>query len=163
VDANLTGKRVLLVSDNDRLARAIELTLNESLKVQVASFWSGSPGQGENLVEANGHDLIVLALSSPTSEPIVFLRRASLIERVGQVPLLIISDRRFYADLDNQVFHLDFPFDAGDLLHKVEVILDGGLEPALLDARRSRSRASLAKSRLRRGEAKPTPLSGDGV
>jgi hypothetical protein len=66
-------------------------------------------------------------MSSPTSEPVVALSRASLAGQIGQVPLLIISDRPFQSDPDDRIIHLDFPFDIDGLHDKVEKILQDRL------------------------------------
>jgi len=139
--ADLAGKRVLVLSDNDGLSRAIELNLERS-DLEVVKFALSSPrrqrcsepassrayqgieGQGSQN-EVGDFDLIVVAMSSPTSEPVVALSRASLTGQIGQVPLLIISDRPFQSDLDDQIIHLDFPFDIDRLHDKVEEILQG--------------------------------------
>jgi hypothetical protein len=76
-------------------------------------------------------DLIVVAMSSPSSEPVVALSRASLAGRIGQVPLLIISDRPFHSEPDDQITHLDFPFDIDRLHDKVREILQKNPEPTL--------------------------------
>jgi len=68
-------------------------------------------------------DLIVVAMSSPTSEPVVALARASLAGQIGQVPLLIISDRPFHSDPNDRIIHLDFPFDIDGLCDKVKEVL----------------------------------------
>jgi hypothetical protein len=127
--ANLAGKRVLVLSDNDGLSRAIELNLEHS-DLQVVKFALSSPRQrcpeerrAGSQNEVSDFDLIVVAMSSPTSEPVVALYRASLTGRIGQVPLLIISDRPFHSDPDDRIIHLDFPFDIDGLHDKVEEIL----------------------------------------
>ena len=123
--ADLAGKRVLVLSDNDGLSRAIELNLKHS-HLKVVKLVPSSLGQQGNQAEVGDFDLIVVAMSSPTSEPVVALARTSLAERIGQVPLLIISDRPFHSDPDDQIIHLDFPFDIDGLHDKVQEILQRG-------------------------------------
>jgi hypothetical protein len=136
--ANLAGKRVLVLSDNDGLSRAIELNLERS-HLEVVKFALSSPRprypehtssracrgvEGwESQNEVGDFDLIVVAMSSPASEPVVALYRASLVGQIGQVPLLIISDRPFQSDPGDRIIHLDFPFDIDGLHDKVEKIL----------------------------------------
>jgi DNA-binding response OmpR family regulator len=134
--ADLARKRVLVLSDNDGLSRAIESNLNSHL--EVVRLTLSSPGQRESQAELGDFDMIVVAMSLPTSEPVVALARASLAGRIGQVPLLIISDRPFHSDLDDQIIHLDFPFDIGGLHDKVKEILQRGSEPSLTSAHRPR-------------------------
>jgi DNA-binding response OmpR family regulator len=128
VSADLAGKRVLVLSDNDRLSRAIELNLKYS-HLEVMRLALSSQGQEESQTEIGDFDLIVMAMSSSTSEPIVTLARASLVGQIGQVPLLIISDRPFHSDPDDQVIHLNFPFDIDGLHDKVKEILQRDSEP----------------------------------
>ncbi len=120
--ADLAGKRVLVLSDNDGLSKAIELNLERS-DLKVVRFALTSVERRKNQVEVGDFDLIVLAMSLPTSEPVVALARASLARRIGQVPILIISDRPFYSDPDDQITHLDFPFDIDRLHDTIEAIL----------------------------------------
>ncbi len=136
--ADLAGKRVLVLSDNDGLSRAIELNLKQNNHLEVVRLALNSPGQrhleGQRAETQNGgedFDLIVVAMSSPTSEPIVALARASLAGRIGQVPLLIISDRPFQSDPDDQILHLEFPFEIESLQDKVREILQRDSEPTL--------------------------------
>ncbi len=119
-------KRILVLSDDDRLSRAIALNLTNP-QVEIARFMvNGAHGEGKRHGQAAiGHcDLIVMAMSSPSSEPVVVLGKASLGGRIGQVPLLIISDRPFDSDADNKITHLDYPFDANHLGHVVKDILE---------------------------------------
>jgi hypothetical protein len=74
--------------------------------------------------------LIIVAASLPSSEPVVALARASLAARIGEVPLLIISDRPFPPDPVDRIAHLDFPFDIGGLHNSIQDILNR--EPGLL-------------------------------
>ena len=120
---NLAGKRVVVLSDNDALAQAIEVALGKCLNLSMVRFVSSSAKQWMGQVRNNDFDLIVVATSLPTSEPLVMLIRASLAQQIGQVPLLIVSDRPFDPDMDNRFFHLDFPVGAGELRDKVKEIL----------------------------------------
>ena len=121
--ADLAGKRVLVLSDNDGLSRAIELNLNIRLDVEVVTLAPSSLEQRGGPAENGDPDLVVVAMSSPTSEPVVALTKASLTGWVGQVPLLIISDRPFRSDPEAQITHLDFPFDIDKLHDKVQELL----------------------------------------
>jgi hypothetical protein len=127
-------KRVFVVSDNDGLARAILLNLKACFEADVVLIAPNLPDAKENLVSAGDCDLIIVATSSPTSEPVVALAKASLTERVGQVPLLIISDRPFDPDLDAQIAHLDFPFSLGELHSAVQELLPKESDAALANA-----------------------------
>jgi DNA-binding response OmpR family regulator len=122
VIADLAGKRILVLSDNEGLSKAIELALSNG-HLEVVSFALSFTRQWKSEVEKGGFDLIVLAVSSLNSEPVVDVFMAALAEQIGQVPLLIISDGPSRSDLENQIFHLDFPFDIHALYDKVDEIL----------------------------------------
>ncbi len=119
---DLAGKRVLVLSDNNGLSRVIEFSL-ENDGLEVIKSVSGSWQQGEWQSEVADVDLIIVAMSSPASQPAAVLARASVAGRVGQVPLLLISDRPFHSDSEDQIAHLDFPFEIDGLYDKVEEIL----------------------------------------
>ncbi len=119
---DLAGKRVLVLSDNNGLSRVIEFSL-ENDGLEVIKSVSGSWQQGGWQSEVADVDLIIVAMSSPASQPAAVLARASVAERVGQVPLLLISDRPFHSDSEDQIAHLDFPFEIDGLYDKVEEIL----------------------------------------
>jgi hypothetical protein len=121
--AGLAGKRVLVLSDNEGLSRAIKLNLNSSLEIKIIKYTSELPEKWDTQTKMNDFDLIVLAMSSPTSEPVVALAKASLIGQIGQTPLLIISDRPFDSEPEHRITHLNFPFDIDKLCRQVNEIL----------------------------------------
>ncbi len=116
-------KKVLILSDNEGLSRAIELNLNSRLEVKIIKFAHKSPEKWKSHTEADDFDLIVLAMSSPSSEPVVALAKASLTRQIGHTPLLIISDRPFNSEPEHQITHLNFPFDIDKLCNQVDEIL----------------------------------------
>jgi len=115
-------KKVILLSDDDSLTRVVELALNKRLVTKIGKISSEGT---ENLIEACDFDLIIVAASSPTSEPVVILAQASLARCIGRVPILIISDKPFQPDPDARIYHLDFPFKLPTLYSTVEEILQG--------------------------------------
>ncbi|HNT73638.1 MAG TPA: hypothetical protein PKH77_01325 [Anaerolineae bacterium] len=123
-NAEATEKKVLVLSDNETLAQVIEFSLRNGLKtIQVRSLVMSVPQERQDHDADNAPDLIVVAMSSPSNEPVVALARASLGSYIGRVPILIISDKCFQADLAVQIAHLDFPFVIGMLNDKVNDIL----------------------------------------
>jgi len=117
------GKKVLVLSDSDGLSRAIEANLTNHLEAEIVRLISDPSVRQTCERREDKFDLIVVAMISPTNEPIVALARAALTDRIGQVPLLIVSDRPFKADPDDQISHLDFPFDVDRLHAQVEQAL----------------------------------------
>jgi hypothetical protein len=124
---DLTGKKALIISDNGGLARVVELNLSIRLGMHVSKYETGTVDQGFT----GDLDLLVLAISSPSKEPIVELARASLVERIGRVPLLIISDRPFRSEPGEPIVHLDFPFSIDALEAKAREVLSKNEQPDL--------------------------------
>ncbi len=114
-------KRMLVVSDNPTMARTIEVVAGEEWVVAKAVL----PNQDrrDKPEEYGCPDLIVVALSSTASEPIVALAQAQAICHVGQVPVLIISDRQFDSDPDTRIAFLDFPFSVDELGDRLAAML----------------------------------------
>lgn len=123
VGSSLRGKRVLILSDNEGLSRAIALNLRSCLEVKIARWEPESPQSWRRRPEDDSFDLMIVAVSSHTSEPVVTLARASLAGSIGQIPLLIISDRPFDSAPDDRITHLDFPFDIERLCLTVREML----------------------------------------
>jgi len=119
-------KKVLVVSDGDRLFEVIKINL-EKIPVAVDRIENASNGNGHRLSNVEQYNLIVVASGSSTSEPVVSLFNASLTKQIGQIPLLIISDRQFDANESGQIFHLDFPFNATELRKKVKQLVKNSL------------------------------------
>lgn len=119
----IKAKRVVVLSDHNLIFRAIQLALDNWLEVEVldpAQELSQGPGAQSSL---GACDLIVVAASSPSTEPVVALVRSSLVDRIGQTPLLIISDRPFAAVPEARISHLRFPFDPAQLRDAIRGIL----------------------------------------
>jgi hypothetical protein len=125
VSVDLVGKRIAVLSDNDGLAQAIQMSLGRCLKSEIVGYVSNSLVSGKNEIGNDKFDLILVAVSLPTSEPVVMLTRAALAQEIGQVPLLIVSDRPFDPGENGRFFHLDFPVNANRLRDKVKEILQG--------------------------------------
>ena len=121
--SDLAGKKILVVSDDAKLSRAIELNLGNPGGMQVVCPESELVPWGVSTWGNDDIDLLVVATSSPSSEPVVMLARAALTDRVGLVPLLIISDRPFVADSEARIDHLAFPFCPVELYDTVSGIL----------------------------------------
>ena len=121
---NKTSKQAVVLCDNDLLFDVIKLNLQQ-IQVRPVRHKTGSPTHHlEEQSKAGDFDLIIVAISLPNGEPVVTLFEASLTKHIGQIPLLIISDRKFDSNLDDRIFHLTFPFDASDLRNTVQIALD---------------------------------------
>lgn len=122
--ADETTKRVLVVSDDSRLSRAIELNLNSRLAVEVVTATTDLAEQRTDRTQEGNLALIVVAMSSPSSEPVVALARARLTHYIGRVPILLISDRPVCPARDTKIGHLEYPFGIDALRDKVAEILE---------------------------------------
>ncbi len=120
MNVDLAEKKAVVISDNDGLARVVELNLRIRLGMDVVTY---DPGSFRQRGGDNDLDLLVLAISSPVNEPIVELSRTSLVNSIGRVPLLIISDRPFISEPDDHIVHLDFPFSIDAFEAQVRVML----------------------------------------
>ena len=114
--------KVLVISDDDRLARAITLILRNCLSLEIIERGTSSPSQWPGSGRDVKLGLIVLALSSTLSEPIPILSRAALARRIGRVPILIVSERVFSSNAGDKIFHVDL-FDPHKLCEKAHEIL----------------------------------------
>lgn len=117
------GTRVLVLSDDAKLFRAIEVNLRNSGSLEVVGLTASSPEGLKGAAPSNSFDLLVVATSAPHSEPVVMLAQAALADRIGRVPVLIISDRPFRPDPEARIAHLGFPFGAEELDDKVRGVL----------------------------------------
>jgi CheY-like chemotaxis protein len=121
---NPANKRILVLSDNDGLSRVIKSNVNGPL--EIVRLVSGSPVQRESKTEMGDFDLIVVAMSSPSHDPLIALSRASLIGQIRQVPILIISEKPLHPASGDRIVHLDFPFEVDQFRTLVQEILQGG-------------------------------------
>ena len=121
---NQPKKSALVLCDSNLLFDIIKLNL-EQLTMTVTRFErEPCADRIEEQIDTDDFDLIVVAISSSTGEPIVTLFNASLTKQIGHIPLLIISDRHFDPNYEGQIFHLDFPFDANELRREVQMVLE---------------------------------------
>ena len=118
-------KKALVLSDNEGLSRVIELALKGRIEIVRLKPNADQPQQWN---AARDVQLIVLALSSHTSESVVALARAALVDCIGHVPLLIISEHSFVSDAETHIAHLDFPFTIDKLYDQVDKILQAPLD-----------------------------------
>jgi DNA-binding response OmpR family regulator len=118
--------RVLIVSDDERVAALVEMAVRPALKPEIVV----ADGKRKVQPAAGNYGLIILALSAFDSEPIVALARASLTLEIGHVPLLIISDRSFRSDPSTHIRHMGFPFTVGELFSEIQTIMRQECAPA---------------------------------
>lgn len=117
--SDLRGKTILVLSDNDWLLRAIRLNLNAGLNARVLA--------PDDQDETDHADMIVIAMSRSFGEPLLALAQASLVQCVGQVPVLIISDRPFDPSPADGISYLAFPFQVEELRSTVMGLLEARL------------------------------------
>ena len=119
----LSKKNILVLSDSEFLFDIIQVTLQwprwqvECAELNSPERTSALPGNATDI------DLIIVASSTITNEPVVVLARAGLTDHIGCIPILIVSDRFFESSLKEQIYHLDFPFEPAQLCHQVRALL----------------------------------------
>jgi DNA-binding NtrC family response regulator len=138
---SLDGKHILVLSDHNGLSKAIELTLTGPMK--VVRLVSSADWQ-LNQAEADKLDLVVVAMSSPSNDPVTVLSQLSLARHLKSVPILIISDNSDHpAPTNRAIHHLDFPFDIDSFCDKVKEILHGKVkEPPSLTVKVDKASSS---------------------
>jgi hypothetical protein len=119
---DVISKQVHVLCDYDALYAAIELKLSSLPQVQVVRFGSDSTDRADNAGLAG--DLIIVAPVPPINDPMSILSKASLLNQVGQVPVLIISEQPSRPESDDRITYLNFPFDMDDLSCTVVDILE---------------------------------------
>jgi DNA-binding response OmpR family regulator len=119
-------QRVIVISDNDLLFKAIERNLNNHLQIAVHGSVADTSAEVGEQADQDGWDLMIVAVSEPVGEPVVELVRASLARWLGQVPLLIISQRPFDSRPEEKIVHLSFPFSPAALRDTVAHLLPRG-------------------------------------
>ena len=68
--------------------------------------------------------LIIVASIPPINDPMSMLSRASLLNQVGQVPVLVISEQPSRPESDARITYLNFPFDMDDLTQTAMEIIN---------------------------------------
>jgi hypothetical protein len=122
---NPVAKNILVLYDSDLLFDIIKSNLKH---IPLSIQGIGKKSFSEKIkveFKVDNLALIIVAISSVSKgEPLVSLFNTALINQVGQIPILIVSDRKFDSDHEGQIFHLDFPLDVGELCHRVQTIVD---------------------------------------
>jgi hypothetical protein len=117
----VTRKRVLILSDSEPLARAVELNLGSYPEIECIKRTHG-PSLGSRGQPVVGRpDLVVLAVGLLTTEPIAMLDEM-LPAWERRAPLLLISNEPPRADWGGAIYRLGFPFDAGEFHRQVKRI-----------------------------------------
>ncbi len=116
-------QRIVLLSDNEALATVLAFDLQADLNAEVIPLLPVSARQKRN-ASLGRIDLMVMVLSLPTSEPLVALAEAALSAHIGQIPLLISSDRPFRSAPEGKIFYLDFPFNLDRLTEEAQRLLN---------------------------------------
>ena len=121
---DLMSKTVLILCDYDALYAAIELQLSRLLETRLVRLVSNSANRLPEQRPKIDADLMIVATVSPTVDPVSALSRASLLDRMGKTPVLIISEQPSRPESDDKITYLNFPFDIDQLTGTVKQILD---------------------------------------
>ena len=121
---DVMSKEVYVLCDHDALYTAIELKLSSLPQVRVLRREPHPATPPDNGHRATESDLIIVAPVPPISDPMSILSKASLLNCVGEVPVLIISEQPSRPESDDKITYLNFPFDMDDLNNTVVELLE---------------------------------------
>jgi hypothetical protein len=120
---DVMSTQISVLCDYDALFSAIELKLSALPHVRVSRLESNSAGRPDDGRPTDEFGLIIVAPVPPINDPMSMLSRTSLLNRVGQVPVLVISEQPSRPESDDRITYLNFPFDMDDLTDTVADIL----------------------------------------
>jgi hypothetical protein len=120
---DVMSTQIPVLCDYDALYTAIELKLSVLPQLHVIRLESTPVGRPENGRLTDEFGLIIVAPIPPINDPMSMLSRTSLLNQVGQVPVLIISEQPSRPESDDRITYLNFPFDMDDLTDTVAGIL----------------------------------------
>ena len=124
MNTHLMSRKVLILCDYDALYAAVELQLSSLPEARVIRLKSHSSSVPTEALPADNVDLMIVAAVSPAKDPMALLSKASLLNRVGETPVLIISEQPSRPESDDKITYLNFPFDIDQLSGTVKGILD---------------------------------------
>jgi hypothetical protein len=112
---------ILLLCDSAKLARVIELILQDSGHIQTLLIDPPT----SCLTSAKYWDLILLVFSEPAEGRLDALRHADLIQWGTHQPMLVLAPVPFACPPGEQISYLEFPCNAQTLSNRVAKILAG--------------------------------------
>jgi len=121
---DVMSTHISVLCDYDALFSAIELKLSGLPHVRVSRLESNLAGRPAMGLPTDEFGLIIVAPIPPINDAMSMLSRTSLLNRVGEVPVLIISEQPSRPESDDLITYLNFPFDMDDLTDTVAVILE---------------------------------------
>ena len=124
MNTHLMSRNALILCDYDALYAAVELQLSSLQQARVIRYKSNSSAAATEDFPADKVDLIIVATVSPAKDPMALLSKAALLNRVGETPVLIISELPSRSESDDRITYLNFPFDIDQLPGTVKHILD---------------------------------------
>lgn len=129
MDDHIPPKKILITSNSSILLRVLKLNLgilrlSNGGHVELVEYLPDMPFDKDHWTDNNPVELIVTALSCAGQNFDSLLSQISMISRVWQIPLLVISDY-WPADMTPNQFtmRLDIPFDLDALHRKIESAL----------------------------------------
>lgn len=120
---NLAGKTVLILCDYDALYAAIELELSRLLEVRIIRLESDQDACQKDRLLADSVDLLIVATVAPNNDPMAVLSKAALLNQVGIMPVLVISEQPSRPESADKITYLNFPFDLDQLTLVVKAML----------------------------------------
>ena len=123
---DLANPKVLILCDYDALYSAIELKLSRLPEMDVIRLGTEPTDRQIEQLRREGCRLMIVATVSTSHDPMSILSRAALLDRVGETPVLIISEQPSRPESDDKITYLNFPFDLDQLPPTVKDILSEG-------------------------------------
>lgn len=123
MNPRVMSRKVLILCDYDALYAAVELQLSSLPEARVIRLKSSSSAAPTEAFPADNVDLMIVATVSPAKDPMALLSKAALLNRVGETPVLIISEQPSRPESDDKITYLNFPFDIDQLSGTVKDIL----------------------------------------
>ena len=121
---DLMSNTVLILCDYDALYAAIELQLGRLLEARLVRLEPAVANGSPAFRADEDFALMIVATVSATVDPVLALSRASLLDRMGKTPVLVISEQPSRPESDDKITYLNFPFDIDQLTVTVKSILD---------------------------------------
>jgi hypothetical protein len=123
---DLANPKVLILCDYDALYAAIELKLSRLPDMQMIRVGTEPADWQVEQIRHEDCGLMIVATVSSSHDPMSILSRAALLDRVGETPVLIISEQPSRSESDDKITYLNFPFDLDQLTPTVRDILREG-------------------------------------
>ncbi len=118
---------IAVLSDSDQVLKVIQYLLAgdyllTGVWVNGATPRPPIPPGGFALPDLDSFGMVIVAAVQPETEPLVLLGQAGLGCLVGQVPILLITERQFRVTPTSRIVGLTYPFTPEELRRAVQAV-----------------------------------------